>query len=78
MKFNIPFINGSYDTAINLLKNGAFMVVPAGPGLSTIESDKRYSHAVANSDFEIKRPSLLLRKVEDEILVEINLNFDPA
>ena len=30
------------------------------------------------SDFEIKRPSLLLRKVEDEILVEINLNFDPA
>ena len=27
------------------------------------------------SDFEIKRPSLLLRKVEDEILVEINLNF---
>ena len=30
------------------------------------------------SDFEIKRQSLLLRKVEDEILVEINLNFDPA
>ena len=30
------------------------------------------------SDFEIKRPSLLLRKVEDEILVEINLIFDPA
>ncbi|MAS15743.1 MAG: hypothetical protein CMC47_00055 [Flavobacteriaceae bacterium] len=30
------------------------------------------------SDFEIKRPSLLFRKVEDEILVEINLNFDPA
>ena len=30
------------------------------------------------SDFEIKRPSLLLRKVEDEILVEINLNFDPV
>ena len=30
------------------------------------------------SDFEIKRPSLLLRKVEDEIIVEINLNFYPA
>ena len=30
------------------------------------------------SDFEIKRPSLLFRKVEDEILVEINLNFYPA
>ena len=30
------------------------------------------------SDFEIKRPSLLLRKVEDEILVEISLNFYPA
>ena len=30
------------------------------------------------SDFEIKRPSLLLRKVEDEILVEINLNFYQA
>ena len=30
------------------------------------------------SDFEIKRPSLLLRKVEDEILVEINLNFYPV
>ena len=30
------------------------------------------------SDFEIRRPSLLLRKVEDEILVEINLNFYPV
>ena len=30
------------------------------------------------SDFEIKRPSLLLRKVEDEILVEINLNCYPV
>ena len=30
------------------------------------------------SDFEIKRPSLLLRKVEDEILVEISLNFYAA
>ena len=30
------------------------------------------------SDFEIRRPSLLLRKVEDEILIEINLNFYPV
>ena len=30
------------------------------------------------SDFEIKRPSLLLRKVEDAISVEIKLNFYPA
>ncbi|MFL2628756.1 MAG: YceI family protein [Candidatus Marisimplicoccus sp.] len=36
------------------------------------------SFIIKLSDFEIKRPSLLLRKVEDEILVEINLNFYPA
>ncbi len=36
------------------------------------------SFIIRLSDFEIKRPSLLLRKVEDEISVEINLNFYPA
>ena len=43
------------------------MVVPSGPGLSTIESDKRYSHAVANSDFAIPDSAymvLLLRALK--------------
>ena len=30
------------------------------------------------SDFEIKRPSLYLKKIEDEIAVEINLTFSPS
>jgi polyisoprenoid-binding protein YceI len=30
------------------------------------------------SDFEIKRPSLFLKKIEDEIAVEINLTFSPS
>ena len=36
------------------------------------------SFIIRLSDFEIKRPSLLLRKVEDAISVEIKLNFYPA
>ena len=31
--------------------------------------------AVKLSDFQIKRPSLMLQKVDDEILVELNLIF---
>jgi len=36
------------------------------------------SFMIKLSDFEIERPSLLLRKVENEIVIEINLNFYPT
>ena len=35
--FNISFINGSYKDAFSRLIDGCFMVVPSGPGLSTID-----------------------------------------
>jgi len=41
-----------------------------------IKIDTRF--IIKLSDFEIKRPSLLLRKVENEISVEINLSFYPT
>ncbi len=51
--FNIPFIDGIYENAIRLLNNGAFMVVPSGPGLAKIDKDKKYWEAIKNSDFAI-------------------------
>jgi len=36
------------------------------------------SFMIKLSDFEIERPSLLLQKVKDEIVIEINLNFYPT
>ena len=62
--FNISFIDGDYNTAIKLLRNGMLMHVPSGPGLATIGKDSRYTEAVQNSDFAIPDSSymvLLLR-----------------
>ena len=36
------------------------------------------SFMIKLSDFEIERPSLLLQKVKNEIVIEINLNFCPT
>ena len=36
------------------------------------------SFMIKLSDFEIERPSLLLQKVKNEIVIEINLNFYPT
>jgi|TARA_B100001971_G_scaffold182684_1_gene180152 exopolysaccharide biosynthesis WecB/TagA/CpsF family protein len=51
--FNIPFVNGNYISAINKLKLGAFMVVPSGPGLATIDKDIKYWTAIKKSDFAL-------------------------
>lgn len=51
--FNISFINGNYTKAIELLKRGAFMVVPSGPGLATIDKNTKYYDALKNSDFAL-------------------------
>ena len=51
--FNIPFINGDYNDALSRLKKGEFMVAPSGPGLSTIDKDKKYWEALKGADFSI-------------------------
>ena len=51
--FNISFINGDYKEAFSLLKKGKFMVVPSGPGLSTIDQDEKYWNALKGADFSI-------------------------
>ena len=51
--FDISFLNDDYHSAIEKLKKGAFMVVPSGPGLATIDKDKRYAEAVQKADFAI-------------------------
>ncbi len=51
--FNISFINGVYEEAYSRLKKGEFMVVPSGPGLSTIDKDIKYWEALKGADFAI-------------------------
>ena len=51
--FRIKFINGDYKEAFSLLKKGKFMVVPSGPGLSTIDKDVKYWDALKGADFAI-------------------------
>jgi len=51
--FGIKFIDADYKEAISLLNKGGLMVVPSGPGLSTIETDFEYTEAVQNADFAI-------------------------
>jgi len=49
----IPFINGFYKNIIIKVKRGGLMVVPSGPGLSTMDKDLKYTEAVLNADFAI-------------------------
>lgn len=51
--FGITFINGGYSAAIKLLKAGKLMHIPSGPGLATINKDKRYKRAIQSGDFAI-------------------------
>lgn len=51
--FNISFVNGDYNTAFARLNEGQFMVVPSGPGLSTIDKDIKYWDALKGADFAI-------------------------
>ena len=57
---NIEFIDGRYEKAINLLKKGALMVAPSGPGLSNIDREKKYYIALKESDFAIPDSGLMV------------------
>ena len=50
---DIPFIEGVYKDTIIRLKRGGLMVVPSGPGLSTVGKDSQYTEAVKKADFAI-------------------------
>ena len=51
--FDISFIDGNYNDAFSRLNQGQFMVVPSGPGLSTIDKDVRYWDSLKGADFAI-------------------------
>tara|TARA_Y100000590_G_scaffold470486_1_gene665640 strand:- start:7007 stop:7744 length:738 start_codon:yes stop_codon:yes gene_type:complete len=50
---NIPFVNESYSKLIKNLREGGLLVVPSGPGLATLDFDKKYTEAVQNSDYAL-------------------------
>lgn len=50
---NIKFIQSDYKKIIKKLELGSFMVVPSGPGLATIDIDKKYYKSLLNSDFAL-------------------------
>ena len=70
--FDISFLNGDYHSAIEKLKKGAFMVVPSGPGLATIDKDKRYAEAVQKADFAIPDSGYMVLLLK--FFKRINLN----
>tara|TARA_B110000503_G_scaffold33018_1_gene53645 strand:- start:1389 stop:2123 length:735 start_codon:yes stop_codon:yes gene_type:complete len=49
----ISFFDLNYNQVIDKLKYGGLLVIPSGPGLSTLEKDKQYSNALENSDIAI-------------------------
>ena len=51
--FGIKFIDANYKDIIFRLNQGAFMIIPSAPGLSTIFKDERYARAVKHADFAI-------------------------
>ena len=57
---NISFVNGSYNDAFTRLNHGQFMVVPSGPGLSTIDNDIRYWESLKGADFAIPDSGLMI------------------
>jgi N-acetylglucosaminyldiphosphoundecaprenol N-acetyl-beta-D-mannosaminyltransferase len=58
--FKIPFTNGDYQNAYDKLLKGQFMVVPSGPGLSTIDKDEKYWNALKGADFAIPDSGLMI------------------
>ncbi len=52
--FGITFFDANYKTVKYLLdKKGGLLVLPSGPGLSTIDKDKNYHYAIKNSDIAL-------------------------
>jgi N-acetylglucosaminyldiphosphoundecaprenol N-acetyl-beta-D-mannosaminyltransferase len=58
--FGINFLNGPYELAMRLLLDGAFMVVPSGPGLAVINDEYYYRKAVQGADFAIADSGLMV------------------
>jgi len=66
--FNVTFYDAKYKKLKNLLdKKGGLLVLPSGPGLSSIDKDKKYHTALINSDialFDSGYLCLLLRIIK--------------
>jgi len=56
---NIKFIESDYKKIIKKLELGSFMVVPSGPGLATIDIDKKYYKSLLHSDFALVDSSFM-------------------
>ena len=67
--FNITFNDGNYTDVFSRLRKGEFMVAPSGPGLSTIDKDKRYWQALIEADFAIPDSGFMV------MLVRLFLGF---
>jgi len=57
---DINFVDGLYSKIFDKIKLGGFMVVPSGPGLSSIGKDLQYTEAVKNADFAIPDSGFLV------------------
>jgi len=51
--FNINFIDANYKTIKPLLDKGGLLVLPSGPGLSTINDNTKYHKSLKNSDIAL-------------------------
>ena len=51
--FNINFIDANYKTIKYLLDKGGLLVLPSGPGLSTINDNTKYHKSLKNSDIAL-------------------------
>ena len=76
---NIKFIKSDYGKIIKKLELGSFMVVPSGPGLATIDIDKKYYKSLLNSDFALADSGFMI--LLNRVLVFVFgsyacLNFD--
>jgi len=67
--FGVKFVNGDYHDVFLRLLEKQFMVVPSGPGLSTIDKDKRYYTALKSADFAIPDSGFMI------ILARLFLNL---
>jgi len=67
--FDVRFINGDYSQAFSRLQKGQFMVVPSGPGLSTIDKDTKYWKSLKGADFAIPDSGFMI------ILLRLFFNF---
>ena len=51
--FNINFIDAKYNDVKSLLDKGGLLVLPSGPGLSTINDNTKYHKSLKNSDIAL-------------------------